>query len=639
MVGLIKLVQVLRNMGMRYVGYRILHQVRSKIGWYPMVFLQHARVKSFMSFAQWASEKKNYFFDKPDNVCINIGLSEAQKIALSDVACKIRNGVFVFFNSQEFSLGENYDWVTNPLNGYVYPSTLHWSKINDYDSLSGDIKFVWEKSRFSFLYSLIRDEHINGNDHREFILSQISEWIDANPINSGPNWKCSQEISIRVLNWIFVLYYYGNKAVIEEGLWQKILNSIYHQVTHVYKHINFSRIAVRNNHAITETLTLYIVGLLFPWMDEKGVWKENGKKWFEQEIAYQVYPDGTFLQFSMNYHRVTVQLLTKAIVLSTANGESFSDKVYERAYSSVNFLYQCQNLPDGRLPNYGANDGALFFPLNSCDYRDYRPQLNALHYVLTGSALYSEGIWLEDIAWLAGKIDSSIKRYKKIDQKSGIISFPDGGYYLIREKESLTFLRAGSHKDRPSQADNLHLDIWYKSENIFQDGGSYKYNDPDKELIRYFTGTASHNTVMMNGSDQMLKGDRFMWFYWTQVHNIHLEENDAYYCIDVTISAFRQLDRNCRHRRVIKKMKHTADWVVEDFIYSDMRMQMEQLWHTCERYLDHVFLQSEGGDGSKLVKVSKQGWVSSLYGMKEPSIQLSFSTETASIKTSISIKK
>lgn len=43
------------------------------------------------------------------------------------------------------------------------------------------------------------------------------------------------------------------------------------------------------------------------------------------------------------------------------------------------------------------------------------------------------------------------------------------------------------------------------------DGGSYKYNTTEK-LLRYFMGTESHNTIMLEGHDQMLKGDRFIWY-------------------------------------------------------------------------------------------------------------------------------
>jgi hypothetical protein len=564
-------------------------------------------------------------------------LTDEVKQNISDSASKIKKGIFLFFNSEEFSLGAEYNWVTNPLNGFNYPPNIHWSKINDYNSESGDIKFVWEKSRFSFLYSLIRDEEINGSNHKEFIFYQISDWIDANPVNQGPNWKCSQEISIRVLNWIFALYYYSNKGLINEDLWQKILNSIFQQISHVKKHINFSRIAVRNNHAITESLTLYIVGLLFPWLDENGEWKRKGKIWFEEEVGYQIYSDGTFLQFSMNYHRVVIQLLTKAIVAAELNGEKFSTIVYDRAYKSVNFLYQCQNIDDGNLPNYGANDGALFFPLNSCKYRDFRPQLNALHFVLTGESLYNNGVWMEDARWLTSNNKFKHKKFKKLTQIQGLIKFENGGYYLIREKETLTFLRAGSHKDRPSQADNLHIDIWYKSKNYLMDGGSYKYNDIDKNIVRYFIGTQSHNSVMLNQKDQMLKGDRFVWFNWTQLNNINFSETDEYFKIDATIHAFLDLDKNCKHRRIIVKVKGNPSWVVEDYIYSDKPIEMNQIWNTTDDYLKKIHFYSETRNKLVLDLKIKEGWYSSEYGVKKASKQITFFTREKYIRTMFSI--
>ncbi len=45
------------------------------------------------------------------------------------------------------------------------------------------------------------------------------------------------------------------------------------------------------------------------------------------------------------------------------------------------------NDSNGWLPNYGANDGALFFRLNECHYRDYRPQLQALAVLLDMDAV------------------------------------------------------------------------------------------------------------------------------------------------------------------------------------------------------------------------------------------------------------
>lgn len=181
---------------------------------------------------------------------------------------------------------------------------------------------------------------------------------------------------------------------------------------------------MRNNHAITETLALYLVGLLFPQFPESGEWKKKGKKWFEEEIKYQVAEDGTYLQFSMNYHRVVVQLLTWAITLADRNGERFCDEVYKRAYQSVNFLYQCQDDSTGWLSNYGSNDGALFFKLNDCDYRDYRPQLDALYYLLTSEHLYDRQY--EDREWYLCEWKANRQMYPPI--KNSLVAF-----LLIRE--------------------------------------------------------------------------------------------------------------------------------------------------------------------------------------------------------------
>ena len=62
---------------------------------------------------------------------------------------------------------------------------------------------------------------------------------------------------------------------------------------------------------------------------------------------------------------------------------------------------------------------------------------------------------------------------------------------------SFMMIRCGKHMNRPSQADNLHVDIWYDGVNILRDAGSYRYN-VDQKLTNFFTGTISHNTLMVN---------------------------------------------------------------------------------------------------------------------------------------------
>ena len=86
----------------------------------------------------------------------------------------------------------------------------------------------------------------------------------------------------------------------------------------------------------------------------------------------------------MNYHRVVIQLLTWGIQLAKLNNDRFDNVVYERAQKSLDFLDACIDNVSGKLPNYGSNDGALFFKLTNDDYRVYSSQLDDLRAVLNG---------------------------------------------------------------------------------------------------------------------------------------------------------------------------------------------------------------------------------------------------------------
>lgn len=619
--------QLLRNMGPRYLAFRIYFELKKRTGILKKDFTTNPNFVKYTSLEQWNTEtnfliKSRIEFvgnEYPFN--IDYQKNENQK-----------NGEFEFFSSLKFNLGKQFDWITNPDTGYKYDINKHWTEINDFDPKVGDIKYVWEKSRFSFVYLSIRADIKNNTDSSEYIISEIIDWIDKNPINQGPNYKCSQEMSLRIINWTYALQFYRNSAAISEDRFDKIMHVIYWQIKHVYSNINFSRIAVRNNHAITETLLLYISGLVYPFFPESKRWKQKGKKWFEQEIKYQIYTDGTYLQFSMNYHRVVVQLLNLSFIVSEKYNEQFDKLVYERAYKSLNFLFQVQELENGMLPNYGANDGALFFPVTSCEYRDYRPSLNALHQLLTGKKLYQNGPWEEEYYLFANHV--VVKDFPVLQKQYGWNRFDVGGYYVLNEKDTMTFIRCGNHKDRPSQADNLHMDIWYKSENVLQDGGSYKYNT-DKDNLNYFFGTESHNTVMINNNSQMLKGGRFIWYYWTNSLNVKTEENIDGFLFEGRISAFRFLNKDIIHSRKFTKKKSEPKWIVEDQVFNiPDKKSISQLWHPNSKSKAIINITETTGALSE-----RKGYVSVSYGKKEIENYFAIESDHNDIKTILSINE
>lgn len=618
--------QLIKNMGWRYIVFRVNFELKKRTGLFEKKFPTAPPLKAFYTLASWKINAKPFFFSSKEDLSFNSPVSDSLRNdfeMLSDFKLQ-------FFSSLEYSLGKNYDWMTNPDNNFKYNDQTHWVNINDYSKDAGDIKFVWEPSRFSFTYTLIRYEQHTGIDCSKEVFAEIERWIDSNQLNSGPNFKCSQEISLRVLNWTFALYYYKNSHNLTEQLFDKIQHYIYWQAHHVYENINFSRIAVRNNHAITETLLLYLVGLLYPDFPKAAKWKKDGKRWFEEEIAYQIYEDGTFLQFSMNYHRVVIQLLTWATRLAELNNEKFSDIVYHRAKESVLFLTACMDKDSGWLPNYGANDGALFFKLSDNHYRDYRPQLEALSYSL-GLKWGLEKF--EDALWYRLSPDNT---GETITINDGTFTFDKGGYYVFRYNASMVFIRCGNHKDRPSQADNLHLDIWYKGINILHDAGSYKYNT-DENWLKYFMGTQSHNTVMLNGFDQMQKGARFIWYHWSQTEGVSITETDNSITFEGTIKAFQYINKNLRHTRKVTMSKNRPEWIVEDIVINKPKdLELKQLWHTC--YPEQINFKAQSAN-AEIVPIKNDGYYSIFYGKKEVGTELIFSSINEIITTIITINK
>jgi hypothetical protein len=613
-MNLANAIQLFKNMGTRYTLYRVKHEFEKRIGHLKRRHPINPSLKNFISLEDWRKDDRFIFSDLED-------LSKKVDIKVSDQKIKkILNGEICYFNFDWKNLGSNYDWITNPETKFKYNISNHWSEIPDLTKEAGDIKYVWEKSRFSYLWTIMRYDLANSEDHSEFVLNEIESWIDNNPINQGPNWRCSQEISLRILNWNFALHFYKKSKFLTQDLWGKIINVLYWSLDHVYKHIDFSRIAVRNNHAITETLTLALSEFLFPYFPDTIKWSKNGRKWFEDEINYQIYDDGTFLQFSMNYHRVVIQLLSLGISVSEFHNKPFSKLVYEKSYKSLNFLFQCLQDENGYLPNYGSNDGALFFPLTDLDYRDYRPQLNTLHQILTGQNLYLDNQVLEDSLWFTSKLNQ-IKsyQYKQLNKHFGTLSFENGGYYTLREKDVFTFIRCGNHKDRPAHADNLHIDLWYKGINILRDSGTYKYNTEEK-YQQYFTGSASHNTVMVENHSQMLKGSRFIWYHWSQSEKAKWIEKDDSFIFEGKIAAFQFLSKNAKHNRKLIKIKNEGIWKITDYLDGLPNKNKLQIWHFDKKHLD--LIANNGHENINSLKWDS--YFSNYYGIKEKGDAVAF---------------
>ena len=124
----------------------------------------------------------------------------------------------------------------------------------------------------------------------------------------------------------------------------------------------------------------------------------------------------------------------------------------------------------------------------------------------------------------------------------------------------------------------MHLDIWYKGENILRDSGTYKYNT-NAEKLKYFMGSLSHNVVMVNDESQMLKGGRFIWYFWSQKISASWKETESEFIFSGRIKAFQFLNKNAFHNRTVRISKSIPQWIVEDDLQNLTDFSMKQIWH------------------------------------------------------------
>jgi hypothetical protein len=390
---------------------------------------------------------------------------------------------------------------------------------------------------------------------------------------------------------------------------------------------------VRNNHALTESLLLFLAGHIFYYFKEANQWRIKGKQWFEQEIDYQIYPDGSYIQYSMNYQRVAIQLLTLGILFSEKVHDPFNEVVYDKAKRSLNFLFQLHNKDHGFLPNYGNNDGALFFPLNDRPFSDFRPQLNALHFALHKSHLFEEFHIREDAFWLGADLSITNPEVKY----NAINRFEAGGYYTFQDDETFTFLRCGRHENRPGQADNLHINISMNGQPLLRDAGTYQYNG-DPEIVNYFFGSGSHNTVLLGNADQMKKSGRFIWLNWSQSDQADIIEDDGWIIFEGRVRAFKHIGKNIQHHRTVRKQKNIPHWeVVDQIINKPPDIDMVQVWHPNPDLIDQLKFKASTLDDSNIPPHNSEGMFAPGYGSIQQVPEIRFICDGNYIKTKLSL--
>lgn len=645
----------IRAFGFRWVLFRLQYRLMLRFGlmerhsvareWFT-VPLAHwltnsslAEPKAYLDFRR--SKAPVFFVAARDRAQYAPLLAAFDKAGGDAVAAADRliNGMWTWFGAINVQAGTPPDWHRNPLTGLRAPTDIHWSRLPDF--AFGDIKMIWEPSRFGAAYLLVRAAWRTGDDrYAEQFWRLVEDWREHNPPDLGVNWKCGQETSIRVMAWIFGLY-----ALIESPASTPIrvamLGAMIAQSgARVEANLEYA-LSQFNNHGVSEGVGLFTIGTLFPEFQSAARWKNMGRKVLESLSRSLIYDDGAFSQHSVNYHRLMLHDYLWSIRIAELNGEPLSAELQARVRLAAELLEGFQDTTTGQLPVYGANDGSLIVPLSNCAPDDYRPVLQAARAILHYNRAYAEGRWDEEALWFAGPAALNAP-LRPLTQRA--LWADAGGYYTLRSGTGFAFVRCATFRHRPGHADELHVDLWMDGVNVALDPGTYGYN-ADVPWAKDFECTASHNTVTVDGLNQTSKVSRFLSYPWPQgrVRSTPADAGAtpvAYW--EGEHSAYSRLSNPASHRRAVIALNNAA-WIVIDGLSSTAAHKYRLHWliadakHkwndntgalelqlSSQMYYLRIGTAAEGAKAS-LIRAEKdgaRGWRAPGYGQRTPALSV-----------------
>jgi hypothetical protein len=519
-----------------------------------------------------------------------------------------------------------------------------------------DVKFIWEPARFGWAFTLGRAYLISGDErYSQAFWRHTETFLESNPPYLGPQWTSAQEVAIRLMALVWAGQVFAGSPESTSARKENLAGAIAVHAERIPPTLIYAR-SQNNNHLLSEAAGLYTAGMALPDHPRAEGWRSEGWKWLERSFKKQIFKDGAYVQHSTNYHRLMLQIalwVWTLANLSPARRGGMPQKIEAQLALAAKWLSALTDRESGQAVNLGANDGAYIFPLTICPFSDFRPVVQAASLAFTGEKPFKDGPWNETALWFGQKLPL-IERYASSKRPTQ--------NFLLESRNSWAYLRAVKFSTRPTHADQLHFDLWWRGINIARDAGTYLYNAAspwDNSL----TVTQVHNTVTVDGREQMTRAGRFLYLDRALAGIISDESDGTARRVTARMHGYKSL--GITHDRKITA-GYADQWSIEDVLSSknearalrnfrlhwllpDWEWRMDQRENaaileiksplgwivinvTTSSMNAKATLARAGscvhGDG---VVLPQAGWVSASYGRKEPA--LSFAVDVSALGT------
>ena len=223
----------------------------------------------------------------------------------------------------------------------------------------GDHKFIWELNRHQHLVLLAQAYLLSGKQpYLAEIFAQLGSWLRQNPFQRGINWASALEVGFRALSWMWLWHFCGDKM--PARLREEFFTALYRHGRHLFA--NLSVYFSPNTHLLGEAVALHALGTLFPTLPGANRWRERGAHVVEQQLTFQVKPDGSHFEQSSYYHVYALDLFLFNYMIAgrPARMETTLNRMAEYLFWLLG--------PARRIAYFGDDDGGrLFHPQGQRD--------------------------------------------------------------------------------------------------------------------------------------------------------------------------------------------------------------------------------------------------------------------------------
>lgn len=285
------------------------------------------------------------------------------------------------------------------------------------------------------------------NDEEQVAVCQ--EWMNANPVGSGVGWH-PYPTSRRLTNWC--------KAELTAP---GVLESLYQQAAYLYRNVETQ---VYGNHLLENARALVLAGCYFQEQGEAEQWLEKGLSIYRSESNEQVLGDGFHFERSPMYHALMLEAYLDVLnVLPHSNAQRSG---LQEAAKNMSDALAGVTRPGGDIALF--NDSAHEIAPSSDRLLQYAQAV--LNYGATPRT-----------------------------------SLPEAGYFVFRGEDVWAMIDGGPAGPEYLMA-HAHADMFSYELSLFGnpfvvDSGVFEYERG--AMRRYVRSTEAHNTVQIDGIDQI----------------------------------------------------------------------------------------------------------------------------------------